>query len=113
MSNKLSKKNSTVVTGENRCQICDTKLTLYPKDFAECPHCHQKVCRQCWTTAWAAKSFASDQCSHLAENDGLTSVNFTKKEGKINWDWPRIVLVGVLIILVFGVFWFLLNLFFF
>ncbi len=110
---KLGKKNSAVVAWENRCQICDTKLTLYPKDFAECPHCHQKVCRQCWTTAWPAKAFSAESCSHLAENDGLSTSAFTKKEKNMNWDWPRIVFVGILTVLAVGVILFLLNLFVF
>jgi len=113
LSNKLSRKNSTVVAGENRCQICDTKLTLYPKDFAECPHCAQKVCRQCWTTAWASKSFSADRCAHLAENDGLTNVSFSQKEKNLNWDLPRIALAGFLAALAIGVVLFALNLFVF
>lgn len=101
------------IATENRCEVCDTKLTLYPKDYAECPHCHKKVCRQCWTTAWAAKSFSADHCDHLAENDGLNSVNFAQKEKKLNWDWPRIVLAGFIGILVIWALYSLLNLFVF
>jgi len=113
LSIKLAGKNLTVVAGENRCQVCDTKLTLYPKDFVECPHCHKMVCRQCWATAWAAKSFASDHCTHLAENDGLNNANYAQKEKNFNWDWSRIVFAGFLTVLVLGIVLFLLNLFVF
>jgi hypothetical protein len=110
---KSGKRSSSVIAMENRCGICDTKLTLYPKDFAECPHCQKKICRQCWATAWPAKSFASDHCTHLAENDGLNNVNYAQKERNLNWDWPRIALAGVLALIVIGIFLFLLNLFVF
>src|SRR5665213_188839 len=110
---KIVRKNLTVLAGENRCQVCDTQLTLYPKDFVECPHCHKMVCRQCWTTAWAVKGFSSEKCAHLAENDGLTSNAYTQKERNLNWDWPRIAFAGVLAVLVIGVVLFLLNLFVF
>jgi hypothetical protein len=49
----------------------------------------------------------------LAENDGLSTSAFTKKEKNMNWDWPRIVFVGILTVLAVGVILFLLNLFVF
>jgi hypothetical protein len=110
---KSGKRSSSVIAMENRCGICDTKLTLYPKDFAECPHCQKKICRQCWTSAWASKGFSSEKCEHLAENDGLNSNAFTQKEKSLNWDWPRIAFAGVLAVIVIGIFLFLLNLFVF
>lgn len=111
MAIKLAKKNTTIL--ENRCEVCATKLTLYPKDYNECPHCHKMICRQCWSVAWAAKSFSADHCEHLAENDGLSTVNFNQKEKNLTWDWPRIIFVGFLIVLGIGVVLFVLNLFVF
>jgi hypothetical protein len=110
---KSGKRSSAMVPMENRCGVCDTKLTLYPKDFAECPHCQKKVCRQCWSGAWAAKAFSSEKCAHMIENDGLTSNAFTQKENNVYWDWPRIAFAGVLTVLAAGVILFLLNLFVF
>ncbi len=108
---KLSKRNSTLIDLVNRCGICDTKLTLYPKDYAQCPHCQKKVCRQCWSAAWAGKAFGSGSCSHLAENDGMTVTAFVQKDRQLNWDWPRLIFAGALVILAVGIFFFLLNLF--
>jgi hypothetical protein len=110
---KLIKKNSAFIALDNRCQICDTKLTLYPKDFMECPHCHKKVCRQCWTVAWPSKTFSQENCSHLGQKDLLSTATFAQKEKNINWDWPRIIFASVLVILAIGVFMFLLNFFVF
>jgi len=94
LSVKVSRKNLTEVDAENRCQICDNKLTFYPKDFIECPHCLKKVCRPCWATAWDLKSFSANQCAHLTQKDEFINVPYAKKEKNINWDWPRIALVG-------------------
>lgn len=110
---KLVKKSPGVIAQENRCEVCDTKLTLYPKDFMECPHCHKRVCRQCWDAAWASKDFSAENCAHLAENDGLDPIAFTKKERNLNWDWPRIAAAALLAILAGGLILFLFNLFVF
>ena len=107
---RLAKKNMSVLAMESRCGICDTKLTLYPKDYMECPHCRRKVCRQCWEDAWASKSFSGDNCTHLAENDGLDPVAFVHKEKNMNWDWPRVALIGLVIVVAAGVLIFALNL---
>jgi DNA-directed RNA polymerase subunit RPC12/RpoP len=108
---KLAKKNTAMIDLVNRCAICDTKLTLYPKDFAACPHCQRKVCRQCWSGAWAGKAFSSDSCTHLAENDGLSVTAFVQKDRQVNWDWTRLIFAGLLMVLAVGIVLFLLNLF--
>ncbi len=110
---RIGKRNAAVIAAENRCEICDTKLTLYPKDFMECPHCHKRVCRQCWDSAWASKSFSGDNCTHLAENDGLDPIAYAKKEKNINWDLPRLIFVGGMAVLVIGAVFLLLNYFVF
>ncbi len=105
------KKDSTLIDVANRCEICNTTLTLYPKDFSPCPHCQKKVCRQCWSGSWAAKAFAAEACSHLAENDGIMVNAFAPKNNSLNWDWPRILFAGLLVILAVGIVLFLLSLF--
>jgi hypothetical protein len=110
---KSVRKTTAVVALENRCEICVTKLTLYPKDYMECPHCHKKVCRQCWDGAWATKSFSAENCTHLAENDGLDPVAYSRKEGNVNWDWPRLAFLGLGAVLALVAIFFLLNLFVF
>jgi hypothetical protein len=112
MRPSLSKsiRKTAVVAEENRCEICSTKLTLYPKDYMECPHCHKKVCRQCWDNAWASKSFSAENCTHLTESDGLDPVAYAQKERNVNLDWPRMVFIGVGALAVLGGVLFLLNL---
>jgi hypothetical protein len=109
---KMSKKDSNFIDDPQRCEVCGTTLTLYPKDFAACPHCHRKVCRQCWGPAvWGAKSFAAESCSHVAENDGQSMQAAGEPRKGLNWDWPRILFILVLGVLVAGVLFFLYTLF--
>jgi len=110
---KAAKKNSAFVTGLQRCEICGTTLTLYPRDFTACPHCHKRVCRQCWGEIWATKIFATDACTHMAENDGMAISSVTSKKKGLHWDWQRIIFVLILGALALGTLIFLFNLFIF
>jgi hypothetical protein len=110
---KAPKKNSTFVSGLQRCEICETTLTLYPRDFTQCPHCHKRVCRQCWGEVWATKTFAADACGHLTENDGLAMSSVTSKGRAFQWDWQRIIFTLALGALAVGTLVFLFNLFIF
>jgi hypothetical protein len=110
---KAAKKNSTFVSGLQRCEVCETTLTLYPRDFAPCPHCHKRICRQCWGEVWPTKTFAADACAHLAENDGLAMSSVTSKGRGFQWDWQRIIFTLALGALAVGTLIFLFNLFIF
>lgn len=109
---KNPKKDSIDISDPNRCEVCGTKLTLYPKSFAPCPHCQKRVCRRCWDSAWATKAFASENCSHLMEADGQT---MTSVEGgtRFQWDWYRALAALVLVALLSILLYFVLNLFVF
>jgi hypothetical protein len=107
------KKEAAFVGVSQRCDICDTVLTLYPKDFAPCPHCRKNVCRQCWGGSWAGKAFAAEACSHMAENDGLTMTPVEESRKGLHLDWQRAVFALVLGGLAVGILIFLLNLFVF
>jgi ribosomal protein S14 len=110
---KLLKKDSVFVGDLQRCEICGTNLTLYPKDFALCPHCQRNICRQCWGGVWAAKSFTTDACAHLAQNDGLTMSSVGGGKDGFHLDLPRVVFMIVLVALAIATLFFLLNLFVF
>lgn len=96
-----------------RCDICSTTLTLYPKVFALCPHCHRKVCRLCWGDAWAEKAFTAEACAHILENSGLNTNRMGEKRRGIQWDWQKAVFIAALALLGFGTLVFLFNLFVF
>lgn len=108
---KSNGKNSTLIDDPQRCDICNTTLTLYPKDFAPCPHCQKRICRQCWAGAWAAKSFSADACSHVTISDTLRPSSVTQGTKGFNWDWPKIGLAGAMVILIVIIALFLFNLF--
>ena len=108
---KNGKKESGFINDPRRCGICDTTLTLYPKDFAACPHCQRVVCRQCWGGSWAGKSFASDKCSHLTEEEGKAIAPVGESNQKFQLDWPRAVFILILAALVFGIGYFFWTLF--
>jgi ribosomal protein S14 len=108
---KNGKKDSNLIDGSQRCEICGTTLTLYPKDFTACPHCHRQVCRQCWGDVWAGKSFAAESCSHITENDGRTMSSVGDVRKRLDWDWPKALIVLVLGGLAIGILFFLFNLF--
>lgn len=109
---KMNKKESTTIDDPQRCEICSTILTLYPKDFAPCPHCHRKVCRQCWGAVWATKAFTEENCSHIKENDGrMAPVGVSEGRKAFNLDWPRAVVVLVIAAVAAGVLFLLYNLF--
>lgn len=108
---KSNGKNSTLIDDPQRCEVCNTTLTLYPKDFAPCPHCQKRICRQCWGPAWAAKSFSADACSHIAVSDTLRASSVTQGAKKIDWDWAKIGLAGAVVLLFIIIFIFLFNLF--
>ncbi len=107
---KNDKKN-TLIDDPQRCQICGTQLTLYPKDFAACPHCQRMVCRQCWAGVWATKSFAAEACGHMAENDGMATSPVGQRRGGFSWDWQKALFVSFLGALAIGTAWFLIYLF--
>lgn len=104
-------KNSAFIDDPQRCAICGTTLTLYPKDFATCPHCQKAVCRQCWGSVWPSKSFTAEACAHLAESGGLAGASMTTRSQGLNWDWPKVGLATGLVLLAVGIIYFLLNLF--
>ena len=110
--NKPAKKSSEFINDPQRCEICATILTLYPHDFAECPHCGRKVCRPCWGEVWGGKSFSSESCSHSNVNTRLGTSTTGGHQG-IQWDWRKALFVGVLGIVAVSIFFFILNLFIF
>jgi len=110
---KPGKKESAFIDDPQRCAVCNTNLTLYPKDFAPCPHCQFRICRQCWGPVWASKSFTADACAHMAENDGLTMSPIVEKGPGINWDWHKALFIAALGVLAIGTVVFLFNLFVF
>lgn len=108
---KNGKKDSAFIDDPQRCEVCGTTLTLYPRDFAPCPHCNKKVCRQCWGSVWASKAFTAENCAHIAENDGRAMTGFGEAGNKLAWDWPRALFVLVLGGLAVGILVFLYYLF--
>jgi hypothetical protein len=107
---RTDKKNS-LIDDPQRCEICNTSLTLYPKDFAACPHCQRRICRQCWGSVWASKAFAAEACAHMAENDGMTMSSMAQKGWMSDWDWQKALFIAALGILAIGTVVFLFNLF--
>jgi hypothetical protein len=105
------KRNSAFIDDPQRCEICSTTLTLYPKDFAPCPHCQRSICRQCWGAVWSTKNFPAEACAHLMENDGLTITPVGEKKQGFSWDWQKIIFITALIVLAVGTAVFLFNLF--
>ena len=63
--------------------------------------------------AWATKTFATDACSHLTENDGLAMSSMAGKNRGLQWDWQRVIFTLVLAALAIGTLIFLFNLFIF
>jgi hypothetical protein len=110
---KLNKKESTFIDDPLRCEVCNTSLTLYPKDFAPCPHCQRKICRQCWGGSWPSKAFAAESCSHAGTNDGLTLNPVEESNRGFRMDWPRAILILGLVALAVGIIYIVLNLFVF
>jgi ribosomal protein S14 len=110
---KNGKKDSEFLDFPMRCEICGTTLTLYPKDFMPCPHCHRKVCRQCWAGAWSAKSFSGEDCSHIPEEEGRNVMAVSGIRKGMRWDWQRAVFVAILVVLMAGILYFLFTFFIF
>jgi hypothetical protein len=110
---KNGRKDSTFIDDPQRCEICGTTLTLYPRDFAPCPHCNHKICRQCWGPVWGSKAFTAENCAHIAENDGRTMASVGEARPRLDWDWPRVIFILALGGLALGIVLFLLNLFVF
>ncbi len=108
---KIAKRNSSFIDDPQRCEICSTSLTLYPKDFIPCPCCKRTICRQCWGESWTNKSFPSEKCAHLNENEGLSSGMMAQRGQEFGWDWYKIAFAGVLILLAIGILIFLTGLF--
>ncbi len=96
-----------------RCKICGTVITLYPKSFAPCPHCQQRICRRCWGGAWLAKAFTAEACAHNAENDGRTLTAVGENNRTFDWDWQKGLFIAGLSVLAAGILMFLFNLFIF
>ena len=110
---KAPKSSPAFIDDPQRCEICGTTLTLYPKDFAPCPHCHQRICRQCWGPAWPTKAFTPEVCAHMAENEGLTMNPVQEKSQFLQWDWQKAVFALGLGLLAVVTVYFLINLFVF
>jgi hypothetical protein len=108
---KPNGKNNQLIDDPQRCQVCNTQLTLYPKDYAPCPHCQKKVCRTCWGTAWTAKAFTAEACSHLSVSDNLRASTVTQGDRRIQWDWPKIGVASFVALLAAAIVVFLFNLF--
>jgi hypothetical protein len=109
---KPAKKDSTLINDPQRCEVCDTTLTLYPRDFAACPHCDKRICRQCWAGAWAGKAFTEEACAHMTENNRLNSP-MPDKTRSFQWDWHKVGFIAILAVLAVGTVIFLFNLFIF
>ncbi len=106
------KNNSTLIDDPQRCEICGTTITLYPKDFAPCPHCHKRICRKCWSETWVTKNFTAEACAHLAVSDGLSMSSMgPAAKTSINWDWQKALFAVVLVALTALILVFLFNLF--
>ena len=110
---RTEKKEAAFIDDPQRCVICNTNLTLYPKDFAPCPHCQKRVCRQCWGQAWVTKSFTADSCAHISVNDGLTMSPIVEKGQAFTLDWQKALFILILSALAIGTVIFLFNLFVF
>jgi hypothetical protein len=105
-------KSSAFINDPQRCEVCNTTLTLYPRDFTPCPHCQRSICRQCWGNAWASKSFSAEACSHFSASDTLRgSESIVRGTASPDLDWVKIGLAGAMILLALVTFLFLFNLF--
>ena len=102
-----------LVDDAQRCKICGTAITLYPKSFAPCPHCQNRICRRCWGSAWANKAFTAEACAHNSENDGRTLTGIGEKNRTFDWDWQKGLFITGLTVLAIGILMFLFNLFIF
>jgi len=110
---KIIKKNSGFISDPQRCEVCETVLTLYPHNFADCPHCGQRICRSCWEGTWAAKSFSAEKCLHLTLNDAAPGLVPVVKNRGIHWDWHKAIFIGLLGIAAVSIVLFLMNFFVF
>ena len=81
--------------------------------YAPCPHCHRRICRQCWSAAWASKSFSAEACGHLMENDGLAASAMPARNPWLQLDWGKGIFIAILAALAIGICIFLFNLFVF
>ena len=106
-------KISPLVNDPQRCEVCNTSLTLYPKVFATCPHCQRTVCRVCWGEAWAGKAFTAEACAHVLENSGLDTNRMGQRRQGIQWDWHKALFMSALVLLALGTLIFLIQLFVF
>ncbi len=104
-------KKNPLIDDAKRCAICNTNLTLYPKDFASCPHCQHSVCRQCWAGVWPTKAFTAEACAHMSENDGMAMSPMTDKSRNLQLDWHKAIFITVLTLLAAGSIWYLFYLF--
>ena|SRR5579859_1388334 len=110
---KDAKKNTAFISDPQRCGVCDTVLTLYPNNSADCPHCGSRVCRSCWGEAWATKSFSGESCVHLSATNRLGVEAIVGKNRTFQWDWRKVLFIGLLSALAVGILLFLSNLFIF
>ena len=108
---KNGKKESSFINDPKRCGICDTTLTLYPKDFTACPHCQKVVCRLCWGAAWSEKSFSAEKCSHRLEEEERAISPVGESKQKFQLDWPRALFIFILAALASGILYFFWTLF--
>jgi hypothetical protein len=95
----------------SRCQVCNTTLTLYPVDYAACPKCGKAICRQCWRGAWASKDFSTETCRHLEKAQGPAVSPVAQKIKGPGMDWPKTLIMTILIIIIISLlifFWDLL-----
>jgi hypothetical protein len=83
----------------SRCQICNTILTLYPVDFNTCPKCGKAVCRQCWGSAWPAKDFSSEACRHIDKVQGPAVSSVVQNIRGPGVDWPKTIIMTILIVI--------------
>ncbi len=100
------------INDPNRCQVCTTFLTLYPKSFATCPHCQKVVCRRCWGEAYNKKPYPTDSCVHEVEETNIERSPLASQRSQVKWDWFRMGFVAVLVLLTLGILFFLWNIFF-
>jgi hypothetical protein len=108
----VSKKNPGFIDDPNRCQVCTTNLTLYPKSFATCPHCQKVVCRRCWGDQFSKKPYPADSCAHQIEETNIErSPLASSRQGQVKWDWFRAGFAAILILLALGILFFLWNIF--
>ncbi len=108
----VPKKNPGFIDDPNRCQVCTTNLTLYPKSFATCPHCQKVVCRRCWGEAFNKKPYPVESCGHQQDENNIERSPLSSQRGPIKWDWFRLGFGAVLVLLTLGILFFLWTIFF-